>query len=153
MNRISMKTYFVVILLVCFYSLAEAGRPVNSGKYPGNTVANLAKALEKDVKKNIKTFIKKKYSCRKYSVLNTEHVSMDGEVYVDRKGRLLAGSITEKWVIEACGNNYEIGIILAPDGAKGSYIAIALLNEHAKSKDTDASLQGGSNPLQARLPE
>lgn len=132
-----MKIYFVVILLVCFYSPAEAGRPGDSGKYPGNTIANLAKALGKDVKKNIKTFIKKKYSCRKYSVLNTEHVSMDDEVYFDGKGRLLAGSITEKWLIEACGNNYEIGIIFAPDGAKGSYIAIAVINENDKPIGTD----------------
>lgn len=136
------KVICTLIFTICLCSPAFSAPPGNTGEYPGGTIANLAKALGKDAKKNIKTFVKEKHACRKYAVLNTEHVSMEENTYIDDRGRLLAGSVVERWTIDACGKSLGIGIVFTSDGKKGNYIVIMPLEWHNKPLNSDAGDAG-----------
>ena len=51
----------------------------------------------------------------------------EGDILVDGKRRLMAGTIVEEWDLEACGKLLKLALAIAADGAGkgGIFLAIA----------------------------
>jgi hypothetical protein len=92
---------------------------------PGVSLVRHATALRKDALRNLALFAKKKYKCSSIRVVDTKHEKDDGEILLDRKGRLFSGVVSERWSVWLCGEIRALALVFRPDGKGGSYISIA----------------------------
>jgi hypothetical protein len=92
---------------------------------PGVSLVRHAAALRKDTLRDLALFAKKEHKCGSVSVIDTKHERSDGEVLVDRKGRLFSGVVSERWSVEMCGELRALALVFRSDGKGASQISIA----------------------------
>ena len=91
---------------------------------PGDSSLLQARALRRDVLDNVRRYEKDKYQCASMNVLGTD-TDPPGKFYVDGRGRLMRGSLTDRWTVEACGRHQALVIVIQSDGKGGNFVAIA----------------------------
>lgn len=97
-------------------------------KLPNTSIVNVAPALASDVIRNIRTYIEKNHQCSNWRIVSAKTTLPPvGGVILTHKGQLHSGIITEAWIINQCGKNIDLGIVMSPDSNGGSLVAIANL--------------------------
>ncbi len=125
-----MRNYLISIFIAFFLFGCTTQQENELGKnkgLPGKSIATFSPYLYDDITQDLDRWVKKELSCNDYKVINTETVSTEGEIYMDGKGRLFSGIISEKWLISSCGIEVNIGVVFQPDGKGGNYVAIVKL--------------------------
>src|SRR5690606_5319494 len=90
---------------------------VAAAELPGASFANFSNPVRKEVEKDLKMYVSKKHGCKRYTVRDTMGVREEGDILVDGKRRLMAGTIVEEWDLEACGKLLKLALAIAADGA------------------------------------
>lgn len=125
----------MIVVFVCSVLISDVAL---ASDLPGNSFANFSKPVRKDFEKNIKQYMKQKHACSTFQVKDTRGVKEEGEILVDAKGRLFSGVISEEWDLLACGKPLTLVLVVSPDGAGGTFVAIAekpSTNQHTPDVD------------------
>jgi hypothetical protein len=83
--------------------------------------------MGRDAFEALKKYLLAKHQCESFSIEKAEAANTDKELFVDGYGRLLKGTVSEKWTLMLCGKQHMLGILLTPDGKGGTYVVIVEL--------------------------
>ena len=120
MKRISLA----LVLFLLFGCSSPAKLGTNKG-LPENSIAAFSPSLYDDAMKNITAWLKQNHGCSKFTVVHINSISQKGDVRMDDYGRLYTGSIAEEWLVDHCGKQSKLGVVFAPDGKGGNFIALS----------------------------
>ncbi len=120
-----MRLIAVIGFILAFSACKTTGPKLGDDTgIPGDSIATISPALSSDAKRNISEWLNVNYSCEQFTLLDTNKVKSEGKILMDSEGRLHSGTISEQWLIKACGIQRSIGMVFAPDGKGGNYISI-----------------------------
>ena len=122
---------FLFVMLFSEISLAESNYPE---KVPGNSFANSAPQMMKELYGRALSIAKEKYDCASIEVLNTEITRV---LPPDGSNPLLGKSSAEKWVLNACGSNFELFFGLVSLKTTPPRFVISVAMKKVSSEDDD----------------
>ena len=122
-----MKFYLTLFLPLAFLTACASTGTVSNVIIPKESITSQAPALAQDILSNISLYVKQKYKCEKWHIVNIKHISADDQTTFTKESQIYAGKIAETWNIKQCGSDLQLGLLMTPDGNKGSYIGITSL--------------------------